>query len=341
MIRIAVVGAGRWGPNLIGSFHNRQDSLVTWVVDRDPERLEQVHRRLPEVGTAPDLGPVLAAPDVDAVVVATPTSSHYELARAALEAGKHVLVEKPLTDRVATAEELTRLAARAQRILMVGHVFVYNAAARWVKRFLDRGELGRVYYVSMVRTNLGPIRFDVNSAWDLASHDIALANWWLEAEPLAVTAVGGAWINSGIEDAVFATLRYPNQLLVHLHASWLNPRKSRHITLVGEKHMLTFDDTNLTEPVRVYDKQVAEDRTLSEFVDSFASFRMSVREGNITIPRIEMVEPLRTQCEHFLACIRSGRTPLTGGPEGLAVVRALEAIARSMGHGGREEPVAP
>jgi predicted dehydrogenase len=218
-------------------------------------------------------------------------------------------------------------------------VFVYNSAARWVKRCLGSGELGRVYYVSMVRTNLGPIRVDVNSAWDLASHDVSLANYWLEAEPVSAAAVGGSWINLGIEDAVFATLRYPRDVLVHLHVSWLNPRKSRDITVVGDRRMLTFDDMSLGEPIRLYDKQVAESRTQPEFVDSFASFRMSVREGPISIPRVEMTEPLRTQCDHFLDCIESGQRPLTGGPEGAAVVRALEAIGRSIRNGGREEAV--
>jgi predicted dehydrogenase len=271
--------------------------------------------------------------------VATPTTTHHALVKAALEAGKHVLVEKPIAASVAHAEELTALAERARRVLMVGHVFLYNGAIRHVKRYLESGELGRLYYVSMVRTNLGPIRMDVNAAWDLASHDISIVNYWLGAEPLTASAVGGSWINPGIEDALFATLRYPNDTLVNFHASWLNPRKSRDITVVGEKRMLTFDDMNLLEPIRLYDKQVTDARTKPAFVDTFASFRASVREGDVLIPKVSLGEPLKVECDHFLECITQGRSPMTGGREGTAVVRVLEAMARSMRSAGREEKV--
>jgi predicted dehydrogenase len=339
MIRVVVIGAGHWGPNLINNFHTHQRSEVACVVDRDEARLERVSTRFPDIAVATDAQPLLADPSVDAVVIATPTSTHYPLVKAALEAGKHVLVEKPITDDIATARELGRLAQAQGRALMVGHVFVYNTAAQRVKRYLDDGQLGRMYYISMVRTNLGPIRVDVNSAWDLASHDISLANYWLETEPITASAVGGAWINKGVEDAVFATLRYPNDVAVNLHVSWLNPRKARDITLVGEKRMLTFDDINMMEPLRIYDKQVSDERNDPEFIDSFGSFRMSVRDGDVTIPKVAGGEPLRNECEHFLDCIESGGTPLTGAAEGIAVVKALEAISKSIQHGGKEEAV--
>ena len=196
-----------------------------------------------------------------------------------------------------------------------------------------------VYYVSMIRTNLGPIRMDVNAAWDLASHDISIANYWLGMSPVAASAIGGTWINPGIEDAVFATLRYPGGVLVNLHVSWLNPRKAREITVAGEKRMLTFDDMNLSEPVRVYDRCVTDDRVKPKFIDSFASFRASIRDGDITIPRVASGEPLRTECEHFLNCIATGDQPLTGATEGLAVVRTLEAMERSIRNSGREADV--
>jgi predicted dehydrogenase len=271
--------------------------------------------------------------------VATPTSTHYRIAKEALEARKHVLVEKPITTRAAEAVELCELASDVGRVLMVGHVFVYNGAVRRVRQCIADGTLGRVYYVSMVRTNLGPIRLDVNAAWDLASHDISIVNYWLGADPIAAAAVGGSWINSGIEDAVFATLRYPGDILANLHVSWLNPRKAREITVAGDKRMLTFDDMNLQEPVRIYDKQVTDARTRPGFVDSFASFRASIRDGDITIPKVVGGEPLRCECDHFLDCIVGGKQPTTGGREGLAVVRALEAIDRSLRNAGREEIV--
>lgn len=339
MIRTAVFGAGHWGPNLIRHFDNRQTSRVTWVVDRDPGRLEQVRSRFPEVRLTADAAEALAADDVDAVVIATPTSTHHALARAALERGKHVLVEKPLTNDVAEGDELRALAEQSGLVLMVGHVFVFNAGIEWIKSYLERGELGRVYYISAVRTNLGPIRMDVNAAWDLAAHDISIANYWLDGEPVAVSAMGGTWINPGIADAVFATLEYPGDVFVNLHVSWLNPRKARDITVVGEKRMLTWDDLSLTEPVRVYDKRVTDERTRPGFIDSFASFRASVRDGDIHIPKVAQGEPLKAECDHFLSCIAEETAPRSGAAEGLSVVRTLEALDRSIAAGGARQAV--
>jgi predicted dehydrogenase len=338
-IRIAVIGAGHWGPNLIRNFDNPPASVLKLVVDRDGARLEQVRARFPGAAVSQDAGDVFGDPDVDAVVIATPTSSHYELCKAALEAGKHVLVEKPITNHGGEADELVALAARRERVLVVGHVFIFNLAVQRVRAYLDAGELGRIYYISMVRTNLGPIRVDVNAAWDLMSHDISIANYWLGAEPETASAVGGTWINAGREDAVFATLRYPGGVLVNVHASWLNPRKSRDVTVAGDKRMLTFDDMNIMEPLRLYDKRVSEQATTPSVVDTFASFRASIREGDITIPKVSTGEPLRNECEHFLDCIRTGQRPLVSGAEGAAVVRALEAIDRSMRDHGREQAV--
>jgi predicted dehydrogenase len=335
LLRIAVIGAGHWGPNLIRNFHNHQTSEVAWVVDRDEARLEISRGRYP--GVRVTLA-ALTDPDVDAAVIATPTVTHYELAAAALRAGKHTLVEKPVATTAAEAEELCRLADAAGRVLMVGHVFLFNNAIRRVKDYLGERKLGRVFYLSMVRTNLGPIRMDVNASWDLAAHDISIANYWLDGVPLRAAAHGGSWINPGIEDAVFAQLWYPNDIMVSLHASWLSPRKVRDITVVGEQGMLTFDDMNLSEPLRFYDKQVMEQRTPG-FIDTFASFRTSIREGDIVIPRIGVSEPLRTECDHFLECIRTGARPLADGASGADVVRVLEALARSLRNGGRQETV--
>lgn len=339
MIKVAVVGAGHWGPNLIGNFHNHGNSEVAWVIDRNESRLGAVRTRFPDIKVTSDLAPVLEDQNVDAIVVATPTTTHYEITTAALRAGKHVLVEKPLADTVEKSIAMSELAREVGKVLMVGHVFVYNAAAQLAKQYITNQELGRVYYISMVRTNLGPIRVDVNAAFDLAAHDISLASYWLDALPLTVTATGGAWINKGIEDAIFATLRYPNDILVNLHASWLNPIKTRDIRVVGDKRMLTFDDVNPSEPLRIYDKHVDEEVAQVPFVDSISSFRMTVRDGDIKVPRVPISQPLKTECDHFLDCIENGTTPMSGGPEGIAVVKTLVAMSKSMADKGRETEI--
>jgi predicted dehydrogenase len=338
LVRTAVIGAGHWGPNLIRNFHNHQTSEVAWVVDSDEARRELTRSRYPDIQVGADAGAAFADPGVQAVVVATPTITHHRLAAAALRAGKHVLVEKPIATTAAEADELCALAARHDRVLMVGHVFLFNAGIRRVKEYLQGGRLGRLFYAAMVRTNLGPIRMDVNAAWDLAAHDVAIANYWLDATAVGVAAQGGCWINPGVEDAVFATLWYPQEVIVHLHVSWLSPRKVRDITVVGEQGMLTFDDMNLSEPIRIYDKRVSDQRTPG-FIDTFASFRTSIREGDILIPRVALGEPLKAECDHFIDCIATGRRPLADGPSGAAAVRVLAAMAASMRNGGRREPV--
>jgi len=339
MIRLAVVGVGHWGPNLVRNFHNRPASEVVWVADRAEKRLDEIRKRFPDIRLSVDAEPALADPTVDAVVIATPTGTHHVVAKRALELGKHVLVEKPLAHTVEAGRELCALAAAQKKLLMVGHVFLFNPAVRRVSEYLKAQELGRVLYISMVRTNLGPIRTDVNAAWDLASHDISVANEWLGAVPQSVAATGGSWINPGVMDAVFATLRYPGGVVVNLHASWLNPRKVRDITVVGEKKMLTFDDMNITEPLRIYDKQVTDLRTNTAYADTFASFRSSIREGDILIPRMATGEPLRAECDHFLESVRANTQPRSDGNVGLAVVKVLEALERSLAGNGQSVEV--
>jgi predicted dehydrogenase len=339
MTRLAVIGAGHWGPNLLRNFYDDRSSEVGWVIDTDEGRLEQVRARFPTIATSKDASRALDDPSIEAVVIATPTVTHYALVKEALEKKKDVLVEKPLTAESAQGEELIELAKRESRILMVGHVFLYHGAIRRIREYIDAGTVGRVYYVSMVRTNLGPIRMDVSAAWDLASHDISIVNYWLGAEPITASATGHAWINPGLHDAVFATLRYPNDVLVNIHASWLNPRKGRDITVVGDKSMLTFDDMNSLEPVRIYDKQVTDRTTRPSFIDSITAFRASVRSGDITIPPIALGEPLKAECQEFLRCVRERAEPAASGAFANGVVRALEAMDRSIAKQGAEEKV--
>jgi predicted dehydrogenase len=339
MIEIAVVGAGHWGPNLIRNFDNQTRSRVRWIVDADPERLRTAQARFPGANCSTDVGQALDDRRVQAMVIATPTSTHAALTRSALESGRHVFVEKPLTTESTSARALSDLAARSGLVLVVGHVFVHNPAVQWVKQRLATGELGRLYYASSERTNLGPIRTDVNVAWDLAAQDIAIFDYWFGTTPESASAQGHGWLNGGNQDAVFATLRYPGEVLVHLHVSWLNPRKVRHITLVADHRMLTYDDLSPDEPIRIFDKRALPLSPVAPFVDTYAAFRAQVHSGDITIPPVRMGEPLHLECMHFLDCIEDGRKPLTGGPQAVAVVATLEAIDRSLAASGREEPV--
>lgn len=337
-VGVALVGVGYWGPNLVRLLRDNPRSHLRYVVDRDGERLAKVADRFGYLPTTTRLGDALDDPEVDAVVIATPTATHAPLAREALEAGKHVLVEKPLAATAADAEALADIAQAKDLRLMVGHVFLFDGPVLHVKKLLEAGEVGRLHYISMVRTNLGPIRHDVNAAWDLAAHDVSITNFWLDAVPDRVSATAASWINPGVEDAAFATLRYPGGVLAHLHTSWLNPRKLRDYTLVGERKMVVVDNVSLNEPVRIYDKTVMDaDEPADEVVDSFVAFRSSIREGDLLIPKVQIVEPLRDEVEHFLDSIATGSTPRTDARMGADVVRVLEAISRSAANGGAPE----
>jgi predicted dehydrogenase len=332
-VGIAVVGGGHWGPHLIRNFHDHPQSEVRWIVETSEDRRRALKARFDSIAVVEDLQAPLADPQVDAVVIATPTSTHAELGKAVLQAGKHLLVEKPLADSASGARRLCELARERGLVLMVGHVFLFNPAVLEGKRLIANGDLGFIHYLSMVRTNLGPIRGDVNAAWDLASHDISIANDWLGGEPVNVSARGGSWINPGVEDAVFITLEYPRQVLVHIHASWLHPRKTRTIAAIGSEKMLTVNDLDQFEPIRIYDKGVAHDY-MSHLVDTIAGFRSQIHEGAVHIPPVPSSEPLRVECDHFIEGVQRGLIGRSDGWTGLAVVRALEATALSVTRGG-------
>ena len=337
MIGVAVVGAGHWGPHLIRNFNDHLSSQTLWVIDQAEARRKAIAERFPSVSVSQDLEDALGDDRVDAVVVATPTSTHYQLAERALQAGKHVLVEKPVTNDLDDALDLCRLADSLGRTLMVGHVFLFNPAIRAAKVYIDNGDLGEIKYLSMTRTNLGPVRHDVNAAWDLASHDVSIANYWLDRAPRTVSASGGSWLNPGVHDVVFATLRYPEDIMVNIEASWLNPRKRRLISVIGEERMLTVDDMDLNEPLRIYDKGVVGDT--SDVTDTYAGFRSQIREGEVLIPHVTTGEPLRAECDAFLSRIRGDQGSLAGGWAGAEVVAVLEAIDRSIGDRGTEQEV--
>lgn len=337
MTGIGVVGAGHWGPHLIRNFNDNLSSQVLWVAELDDARRKMISERFPSTSVTTDLADILEDERVDAVVVATPTSTHADVVTKALEAGKHVLVEKPIAHSFDDSIALCRLADENDVVLMVGHVFLFNPAFRAAKEYIDRGDLGDIKYLSMTRTNLGPVRGDVNAAWDLASHDISIANYWLGATPTAVTATGGSWLNEGVEDVVFATLSYPGGVLAHIEASWLNPRKRRLAAVVGSERMLTIDDMELTEPVRIYDKGIIG--VDGEFTDTFAGFRSQIREGEVRIPHVTGGEPLKSECDEFLRRIAGDGGDLSDGWDGARIVAVLDAIDTSIAKGGGATPV--
>ncbi|MFA4948171.1 MAG: Gfo/Idh/MocA family oxidoreductase, partial [Candidatus Krumholzibacteriia bacterium] len=286
----------------------------------------------PALRTTTNFREIVTDPGIDAVVIATPVSSHYPVAREALEAGKHVFVEKPLAQSVDEGTKLVELAKRKGRVLMVGHTFVYTAAVNKIKDLIWGGEIGDVYYLATSRVNLGIFQDDINVVWDLAPHDVSIMNYVLNARPVSVSAIGQSYIRPGIEDVAFLLLRYPQSTIANIHVSWLNPNKIRSTTVVGSKQMLVYDDVSSLEKIRIYDKGV----TVTPHYDTFGEFQLSYRYGDISIPRLDDAEPLKIECQHFVDCIEKGATPRSGGTHGLEVLLALDAADRSMREHGKE-----
>jgi len=335
-IRIGVIGCGYWGPNHLRVFSQLKECEVIGLADSKPERLTSLAERFPQVRGYLDYRELLREPSLDAVVIATPTRSHAAVVAEALKARKHVLCEKPLCIEPDEADSLVELARGQALILMVGHIFLFNAGILKVKEIIDSGQIGQVRYLAAVRTNLGPVRSDVNAAFDLASHDIAIFNWLLGAEPVEVRAMGADFLQPGIEDVVIITLRYPGSQLASIQCSWLDPRKVRLLTVVGSKKMITWDDLALSNPVAVYEKSV---NTEKEVTDYGEFLRLSLVEGDVRLPRVNTDEPLKSQALSFLQAIRSGRVDRAGGEFGAGVVRVLKQIEESLGSAVRTPPV--
>jgi len=323
---VAVVGCGYWGMNYVRIFHELPDSRVVAVCDQRPDRLQEVARRFPGVYLTSQVNDAASQPGVDAVVVCTEATTHYPITRGLLLAGKHALVEKPLTTSVTEADELIETAESKSAILMVGHTFVFNSGIRKVKEYIQQGE-GPVYYLYARRTNLGPIRRDVNALWDLAPHDIAIFNFLLDSPPEWVSAVGGKVLRNCREDVGFISLGYPGNLLGHIHVSWADPDKAREVVVVKADSRIVFNDLNGVEQVRVFEKGVS---TLEPEPLNYGEFRFQIRDGDIISPRIEASEPLKNECRHFLECVRLRQQPISSGIEGREVVRVLEAVNRSI-----------
>lgn len=327
-VRLAQIGYGYWGPNLARNFHQLAGAELAYVVDGNPEALDRA-RRLYGCRTADDPKTMLADPAVDAVVIATPARTHFTLAQDALRAGKHVFVEKPLAMSTAEARTLIDLAATRQRVLMVGHVFEYNPAVRYIKEAMEAGELGEIFYLYSRRVNLGRVQSDVNALWSIAPHDISIVLFLLGQLPEAVSCQGASCLNGIVEDVIFLTLHFPGDVLCHTHVSWLDPSKVRELTVVGSRKMIVYDDVSTEGKVRIYDKGVYRKGD-----PIYGEFQYRLHSGDILIPRIDMREPLQLECAHFIDCIRNGQQPQTDGENGLRVVAVLTAGQRSLEQGG-------
>jgi len=328
-VGVAIVGCGYWGVNYVRIFSELPDARVVVVCDERPERLQEVARRFPAVALTTQLETVFGHDGVDAVVVATNATTHYDITRRALAAGKHLLVEKPLTTRSSDAESLIDAAESTGVVLMVGHTFVYNAGIRKVKEYIQAGG-DEVYYLYSSRTNLGPIRRDVNALWDLAPHDIAIFNFLLDNTPTWVSAVGAKVLRNCREDVGFITLGYQGaqtDVVGHIHVSWADPHKARELVVVGSDRRIVFDDLNGVEQVRVFEKGV---KATPDEPLTFGEYHLQIRDGDIVSPRLEVSEPMKNQCRHFLECVTAGARPRSNGRDGENVVRVLEAVDRSL-----------
>ena len=334
-IGIGVIGCGYWGPNLIRNFVEIPQSELVVVADRSTKRLDHIQSRYPGIQTTRDYQDLFDM-GLDAAVVATPPATHFAIARDCLVHNLHAFVEKPLTLQAVDAESLIALADARDLRLMVGHTFEYNQAVHALKELIDSGELGELYYVNSVRVNLGLFQPDLNVLWDLAPHDLSILRYLLGQDPLSVRAQGAANVFEGKHDIVYMNLRYPDGLLAHVHISWLDPCKVRRTTVVGSKKMAVYDDVATLEKIKIYDKGVER----LPYTDTFGEFQCSYRYGDVVIPNIEFIEPLRVECQHFLECIVEGKRPQSSGRVGLSVVRVLEMADKSLHNGGMQEMIA-
>ncbi len=336
VVGVAVVGCGYWGPNLVRNFFDTPDCRVVTVCDTSPTRLEAMQRRHPSVSTTSSFDDVLRDRTVDAIAIATPVQTHAPLARRALKAGKHVLIEKPMTTSVAEAEELVELAARKALVLMVDHTFVYTGAVRRIKQLIDSGETGNLYYYDSVRVNLGLVQHDVNVVWDLAAHDLSIMDYLLDRSPTHASAVGVTHLPGGMADVAYLTVYFDSNLIAHFHVNWLSPVKVRQVLIGGDRRMILYDDMEATEKVKVYDRGVRwNDDPEEARRDTLVAYRL----GDMYAPVLDQTEALRTECAHLVQSIRGGTAPVTDGLSGLRTVRVLAAAERSLLNYGAMEPL--
>ena len=337
MLKVGVIGCGYWGPNLIRNFTQNRNSVVPICADLSQDRLDHMKGLYPHLEVTTDYKDLLARNDLDAVVVATPPVTHHAITMEALNAGKHVYVEKPLAVDSAQSGEMVARAAELGLTLMAGHTFVFTAAVNKIKEVIESGELGDIFYISTTRVNLGLFQENINVVWDLAPHDVSILNYILDAMPERVSAVGHSYIRNGVEDVAFLTFGYPNGVLAHVHVSWLDPDKIRRTTVVGSKKMLVYDDISSLEKIRIYDKGV----TVQPHYDTFGEFQLAYRFGDIFIPKLDDKEPLKVACQHFMDCVANNEPSRSSGAKGHEVVKVLEAAIGSIKEEGKMIAIDP
>ncbi|MBD3169002.1 MAG: hypothetical protein GF307_05930 [candidate division Zixibacteria bacterium] len=334
MIRIGQIGLGAWGKNLLRNFYTLGGCELIIAADVNDKAIEKLKPGYPNVEFTTDIDSVLNAGKIDAVVIATPPKDHYELAVKAIEAGLDVFVEKPLVLNVRHGEELLKLAEEKKKIIMVGHIMEYHPATEYLKGIIDKGELGRVYYLYSSRVNLGKVRDIENSLWSFAPHDISMINYLIGEKPTKVSADGQWYLQEGIEDVAFMTMHYPGKTMAHVHVSWLDPHKDRKLTIVGSDKMAVFNDTEPAEKIRIFDKSVQ----ISQDYNTYGEY-LSLRTGDIVIPKIPVGEPLKAECEHFVNCVENRLQPRSDGNDGLAVLKILDAAQKSLELGGQPQTI--
>ena len=329
MIRIGVIGYGYWGPNIVRNFHAHEDSEVVLVCDKSTKCQQRLHKAHPSIAFTMDADEVLKSPNIDLVAVVTPVWTHYDLAKTALENGKHIFVEKPFTCSVQQAEELVELADRKNLKIMVDHTFLFTGAVKKIRELLDEGVLGDLYYYDSTRVNLGLFQHDVSVVWDLAPHDLAIMDFLIQAKPEAVVATGEAHLN-GLADVAYLTIYFPGNTIAHINVNWLSPVKIRTTLIGGEKKMLVWNDLEADEKIKVYDKGVQKQNGSGVY-----DLLVSYRAGDMWAPRVEQAEALKVELGYFIDCVTRNRTPLNDGVAGSRVVRLLEAADQSLSERGK------
>jgi predicted dehydrogenase len=340
VLRLGLLGAGYWGPHYARLAGELPEAELVAACDVSEEAIGLIRTRYRDVRTSRNPGELINASDVDAVIVATPTSTHYSLTLQALQSGKHVLCEKPLAMTTAECDELIETAGSAGRVLCVGHTFIFNPGIRMMRELISNGEIGRVLYSHTVRTGLGPIRSDVNALWDLASHDLSILFYLIDSEPVSTLATGHAFLRDGFEDVAFLHVGFAGGAMGAAHVSWLDPYKVRRVTVVGDRRMIVFDDVEPVEKVKVFDRGASYEAASDEGRGAdYGYFKALIREGDILAPKVPATEPLKAQLAHFADCCLRGGAPETDGPSGRLVVSVLEAATASLRAGGMPIPL--